>query len=315
MVPPDRDLPASRAAAIEELLVETVVRTAPDPRPAPPVPAARPRPVRRAALAAGLGVAVVTAGLWFLPGREPAAAATLRAAARTAAVQPGPAPLAPGEYWYTRSELVVGPAPLPPGEEPGPEHEAAAEPVRRESWTALDGSGRLLEAPQSGPAFWDYAFGPGDEGRVEGVVDSYEELLALPTDPEALAERLADGPDTDDRPAEVEAFANAASLLGEAPAPPALRAALFEVVAAIDGVELLGEVTDPAGRPGTGVALVDEFGVRHELVFDPATAQPLAQREVLAEPSPRYPGQGPGAVLHSTVHLDQGVVPSTDARA
>ncbi len=51
-------------------------------------------------------------------------------------------------------------------------------------------------------------------------------------------------------------------------APPQYRSALYQVVARIPGVELMGSVNDPAGRPGIGVAATwnaSDYRSRYEL--------------------------------------------------
>ena len=74
-------------------------------------------------------------------------------------------------------------------------------------------------------------------------------------------------------------FTAVGDYLRETATTPAQRAALYEVAAGIDGVELLGDVTDHAGRTGTAVAIDDpEQGVRHTLVFDPDTGVLLEER-------------------------------------
>jgi hypothetical protein len=46
------------------------------------------------------------------------------------------------------------------------------------------------------------------------------------------------------------------------------------------GPDLVGEVTDPAGRPGIAVAMDDEVArIRRTLVFDPDTYVLLAEEE------------------------------------
>ena len=75
-------------------------------------------------------------------------------------------------------------------------------------------------------------------------------------------------------------FVMVGDLLRERAAPPALRAALYKVAAGIKGVELVGSVTDRAGRRGVAVAITSTYTgarVRDVLVFDPVTSALLAE--------------------------------------
>src|SRR3990170_3898435 len=63
---------------------------------------------------------------------------------------------------------------------------------------------------------------------------------------------------------------------------PEHRAALSEVAANFPGVDYEGSVTDPAGRRGVSVSF-EGGGNRRELIFDPDTAELLAERHVLLE--------------------------------
>jgi hypothetical protein len=88
-------------------------------------------------------------------------------------------------------------------------------------------------------------------------------------------------------PADVKSFEYATSVLLQAGSSPELRAALYTLVAEIDGVELTGELRDPIGRVGTGVSIDTDYSgapTRYTLIFDPDTSQPLAYTERLLEP-------------------------------
>ena len=69
-------------------------------------------------------------------------------------------------------------------------------------------------------------------------------------------------------------FTIVGDLLRESPAPPALRRALWEVAATIPGVQLVGPVTDAAGRAGVAV----ERG-RARYVLDPSDGRLLEESE------------------------------------
>ena len=111
-------------------------------------------------------------------------------------------------------------------------------------------------------------------------------------------------------------FAHVGSLLGEAAAPPALRAALYRVASELPGVQLLGTVTDPVGRTGTGVAYTDPtHGQRLELIFDPKTSTLLAERYVLTSSRRSGIAAPAGTVVGYMVHLASRVVDSESVPA
>jgi hypothetical protein len=105
-------------------------------------------------------------------------------------------------------------------------------------------------------------------------------------------------------------------LLHETVAPPEFRAALFRVAARIPGVELVGKVTDPAGRPGLAVARTSAdsgYLKRDEMIFDPHTSELLAESEVLLE-RVDWLSARPRTVIGYSVYLKSGIVGSTTQR-
>jgi hypothetical protein len=309
-----------------------------------PAPHRRRRPRRRTVIAiAAAGLAIAIAIPIALPGgvtggADPAAAAVLhRVALRAAQQPPDPAPL-PGQYLYTRSEsastflFVVGDG----------RTLFFHQPLIRASWIGPDGSGRILSTAgevtflaEKDRATWiaagspdlcadvcegqtrDEPFGPGEL--------AIRELPDLPTDPEELLELLerreiVGGPSGD-----WETFAIIGDLLRETSLQPKERAALYQVAAELPGVELVGRVVDGAGRPGVAVAYTrtnTDAPSRHQLIFDPTTAELLGENEVLTEDSTiDVESGGPGAIYglvgpagtlaYSTTYLVSGVVDST----
>jgi hypothetical protein len=109
-------------------------------------------------------------------------------------------------------------------------------------------------------------------------------VAALPTDAAALRDLFedriaADGSAPGTWGANIRLFLAMSQLLVDVPAPPAVRAAAFEVVAGIPGVASTGPVTDAEGRTGVGVELGRTVGgvvERHGLILDPATHVILA---------------------------------------
>jgi hypothetical protein len=100
--------------------------------------------------------------------------------------------------------------------------------------------------------------------------------------------------------------------LRETSASPAERAALYEVAARIPGVELVGSVTDPAGRTGVAVAMTDTTNhMRQTLIFDPQTAQLLAEEQTVV--AGNVFGWPAGALVGRTIYLVHEVVSSNTA--
>jgi hypothetical protein len=81
----------------------------------------------------------------------------------------------------------------------------------------------------------------------------------------------------------------------------------------VPGIELVGAVTDRAGRTGTAVART-EMGVRTELIFDPDSAELLAEREVLVDPAAAEIDAAPGTVIGDAVYLERAVTDELPAR-
>jgi hypothetical protein len=97
---------------------------------------------------------------------------------------------------------------------------------------------------------------------------------------------------------------------------PAVRAALFKVAAGIPGVDVLGEIRDPAGRTGIGVALTARsrgWVERRVVIFEETTARVLAEKVVVLEAASRVSLDTP-VVLDSRIYGRTGVVPSLEAR-
>ena len=280
-----------------------------------------------AAVAAVALVALVGSGVLPLGAQpDPAAAAALNRAADIAAAQPAGSGVG---YRHTKSEGAylsgVG------GDADHPDGIWALVPVEREIWIGPDGSGRLIES--RGEPIW---FGPADEAAwvaagapdLLGGQDSdtrfgptppnfepgtpqpwpgslhYEDLDALPTDVGALravidARAAAGGGATD-----YQRFSIVGDLLRETVGTPQLRAALYRVAAGLGGVELIGSVTDRAGRTGIAVAMTSHESSRglerRTLIFDPDTLMLLAEEDVLLEPVDWLDAEPPLVIGYNT---------------
>jgi len=257
--------------------------------------------------AVGVALVVALAAPALLPGghETSAAAKTLRKAAVVAAKQPRQA-IEPGQYVYTRTGAAW---------ESCDGEGCVLEDVVRETWIGPDGSGRINET--RGGTHWDETFPAG------GL--HFEDLSKLPTDVDALRSYIEERASKADPPTDYEMFVVIGDLLRETYASPELRAALYEIAATLPRVELLGETTDEAGRPGIGVGYT-YLGVRHELIFDPDTSAILGEREVQVDPPvvEASPGPGvgvnrdgvddPGTLLGWAVNLRSGIVDSVNER-
>jgi|GEM_PF-1519502 len=263
---------------------------------------------------------------------QPAVGEVLRAAAATAATQPSePAP-GPGQYFYTRSREAyltsVGFNPRCATHPCDREHPWQATrawsvlvPRIRQTWIAANGAGRA-RAVSAKPEFltpgqrraWVAAGSPHlGSGGVEDFALSGQPFLDtsdLPTEPRALL-RLIEArkiPLVDGPPGEAETFTLIGDMLRNTYLPPGFRAALYRVVAELPEVKLLGEVEDPIGRAGIGVAFT-KGSVTHELIFDPATSALLGEREVAARRMPEL--QVPaGTETGSVTYLESKLVDS-----
>ncbi|GAA2168877.1 CU044_5270 family protein [Actinomadura napierensis] len=204
-----------------------------------------------------------------------AAAEVLRDAAATARSAP---PIRTGAYSYTR-ELVV--------------HPGVDDRQCKETWLRRDGSvvasGTGAEPPggrcdPKDPAHWAPTLEPGHDDRRP-----HADVRTLPTDPSALRERLYSdaahgrGQNRDNTgPRDQLVFERIGRLL-RMTIPPELRAALFQTLATIPGVDAVRGEKDALGRPG--IALARSFGdaaspVRVEIILAPGSYRYLGTKVV-----------------------------------
>jgi hypothetical protein len=274
----------------------------------------------------------------------PTAVGVLTDAALAAARTPMPA-LGPGRYWYV---LQHGAMVATNFDKAGSEKSFFYRfRYQRETWWALDGSlsGKLRNGPaeflnDTERAAWVAAgrpnlglpnlerYSPKAKHWIGGVgwlPTSYKDLVELPTDPTRLLAALTERIRTyqpprlrtyQRHPNQTEAlFGTIGYLLEHYPLPAALRAALYQVLTRLDGMKLIGAVTDLAGRRAVSVAIhVDQpLQERHELLLDPATGRLLGTRSVLTRTVPgwRIPA---GTVIDQSAFLEASVVHSRTAR-
>lgn len=196
-----------------------------------------------------------------------------------------------------------------------------------QDWVAPEGSGRqrIVRGPNTVPPrfrtiagrFRKYMNGtePSLDSRYRPTMFPYSSPAGLPTDPRrllaAIVRRFEHG--------EYDlatTFSRAEALL-VASASPALRAALYRMLAQLPGVQFLGHQRDQIGRAGTAVGITDNAGIRSEILFNPATSKLLAESDVQAaiQSAPqRLPRCQPvfpvGTVLNYSVFLNTGIVNS-----
>lgn len=250
--------------------------------------------------AAAAGTLAVTLVPWspFGGTAEARAAEVLVVASEAAAAQPDTVGDAP--YWHTVTAYVqegLG--------ADGVEH-------RRESWVARVEPGLLIDEGL------DAVMGMGVARFQIGATSlDWAGLDALPTDPVALRDLLYTDLPQNSRSEDDLAFDQITALLVESPASPALRAALWKVASQIDGVRLVGEVTDAAGRTGTALELTIDYDPGTEvlrLVVDPGTGTLLERVNTSDSPGTdsdvRYRAtfleQGPADVLPVQPQLPEG---------
>lgn len=179
-------------------------------------------------------------------------------------------PVIPPEGWRdaTYFHVVTRSTPSQTGGESGPEA-----PLGSESWY---GDGVSFELTAYGPALMAL----GDHIPIEGHTVSYTwaEMAALPTEPEPLHDALLDRYFPDERE---EAVRDAAARLAtQAPASPELRAAAWELLTSLAGVEVEQDVRDSEDRRGTAATYQygDNDRVR-TVIYDEARNLPLETQD------------------------------------
>lgn len=255
----------------------------------PAATTARVRPRRRGrgrlAAAATALVAVVGAGLFAT---APASAEhVLLEAATGAAAQP----VRTGDYWYVRS-LTQDPQSLPYEQESWQSRDAAL--VRSgagEAFAAWEAGQDAPAEPFRGREVTEPAVeGGGPPPFGDAVQLTWDEVRELPADPDALARELDARTPASGRGHDQDRWSAVVGLLLGSPASPTQRRALWEVLARVPGVDLLGTTTDAAGREGTAVEadFTDQGWYRVVLVLDPVDGRLLETRHLEPDGTPAF---------------------------
>jgi hypothetical protein len=184
--------------------------------------------------------------------------------------------LADGEYVYTRVHCVV--------------HDQPSEGSLRcpdvQTWWALDDSGRTISGSR------DQTYGPDAFPTDTGDL-SYLSLDAATLE-QQLRDRTAPGGASPEPYAQFtpgpgqEGHVTAGlvraigELLQDPNATPETKAALFHVLAGLQGMRVIEQTTDPVSRPAIELWIETEEQVHHWW-FDPKTQQMLANSDVYAD--------------------------------
>lgn len=135
---------------------------------------------------------------------------------------------------------------------------------------------------------------PGDEL-------SYLRLGDWPTDVTALRARIEKVAAKQQGPSHLRLWLTISDLIRMSAARPTLAAPLFEVASGLEGIKLVPDVTDAAGRPGMAVGMDEDESLRSELVFDKQTYRYLGTRYVVTKDRTETPGGHAHVVPKGTV--------------
>lgn len=262
------------------------------------------------ALAATVAVAVAALTTLGTRATDAAAAAVLREAAAAARTQLA---LAPDQYLYVRSEnaYLATRADAPSF--------SALVPHVRERWLGRDG-GRLRETSGK-PIFlsardrarWVTAGRPPIASGDVTDMRLRSRVSALPENPGAAFAALEREAKTKDSSFAWAMFQLIGAEFREVLTTPAQRSALLAAAARVPGIELIGDVTDRAGRRGVAVAVYDAARrARLQLIVDPASGQLLGEEEVVL--GGNVFGYPAGTVIGHTTYTHSAVVADVDIR-
>lgn len=237
----------------------------------------RPRRWGITALAGAAAAAVAVLAVPLVVAAPASAEEVLLAAAQAAGQQTDEA--AGAAYWHVVSEVDY----------------PDTDPFRREIWQGRTEDSILRDEVLAAEAAAD---GPTDDALtrteslggpasfvVGGEPLSWADLETLPTDAvelEAMLREMVAGHASGE---ENELWESVTGLLRESPASPALRRALWQVAAGMPDVELLGAMTDAAGRQGTAIERdqLDAGWYRVVYILDPADGTLLETRDIDAD--------------------------------
>ncbi|MGW0485522.1 CU044_5270 family protein [Nonomuraea sp. NPDC003214] len=156
----------------------------------------------------------------------------------------------------------------------------------------------------------------GDKVFWLGRNVTMKELRALPSDPGRLKAwllRSYKGHDTESESVPMASdpwlYRVSTGLILDMPVTPEVRAAAFRMLADLDSVKVVENVTDAEGRQGAAVAVEEKVkdGVMEtRLIFDQETGRGLASESVVVKPGDAHAGHEPGTVVSTTTVLEAG---------
>ncbi|MDP9864562.1 MULTISPECIES: CU044_5270 family protein [Streptosporangium] len=230
-------------------------------------------------------------------------------------------PSATGEDQWSRTQsLGARPA--------GPQDEAAWRQAGSPAEIPVTVPGKLRAklALQTKPGKVEDGHAPlvdGDKVFWLGRNVTMKDLRGLPSEPgdlKAWLLRSYSGHDTEsDAPMSSDAwlFAVTVGLIMDMPVTPQVRGAAFRMLADLESIEVVGDVTDAEGRTGTAVAIEERTEVKGDseedgailqrrLIFDEATGRALASENIVVRPGGHQAGFAPGTRWNSQVVLETG---------
>jgi hypothetical protein len=267
----------------------------------------------------------------------------------------------PGGFWYTKTlwvERVVWP--VDGNFHPDSRFWTAAATSTEEYWVSTARPGRVKSSPPGPLSFpteqdrrlyevwrertpdadaqlerWfsasgedefsvDPASGPASPTPPPNLAESRVPLRELPLEPDALTRKAClEKPSMAPEYRPMDRWDCMTRLLLTEAAGPALRAATFEAISRMPGIELVGrDVTDRTGRHGVGIAMrgldAGNGPVRDVMIFDPRTTRALSleRTKVGLELTPELEMEPKAelGLVFARVHLASGTTRSTSER-
>lgn len=219
-----------------------------------------------------------------------------------------------GEQWSRSQMLGTRPA----TEEDRKAWEAAGSPEKVEVAVPGKGGSLVLETgTASGKVRTSHSpLVDGDKVFWLGRNVTMKDLRGLPSDPDDLKWLLHsyEGHDTESSStpmaSDVWLFKVSAGLITDMPVTPQVRGAAFRMLAELDTVKVIENVTDAQGRQGTAVSIEERIKsgavLENRLIFDESTGRALANENVVVKPGGLQAEFEPGEVFSSTAVLEAG---------
>ncbi|MFI6437393.1 CU044_5270 family protein [Streptomyces sp. NPDC050759] len=265
-------LTSDRHDLLKDLLMRELTEQAPELRDIATAPRRRARAARRRfaviavplATAAAIVAAVLAGAVGSRTATTDADAVDLLHRIAEVAAAKKSVPVSDDQYIYVRSQ----------GSMKFSDHDIRI--LREARWTAVDGKRAglrrvtVLVGPPFRPRdpFSSYSKGTHDMRlSPDPNVTTFRELQALPTDPDALLEKIYAGTKGEGQTEESAALEKIGDMLPDATLLPELDAALYRAAAKIPGVSVVADAKDYAGRSGIGLSFKERDG-RTVWVFD-----------------------------------------------